>query len=415
MPAWVWICFGLFIVAMILLDLGVFHRRAHVIAIPEALAWTATWISLAMVFTVAVYFMYSEGGLARPGMALEQLTGAEAAMQFFGGYLTEKSLSIDNIFVIAMVFAYFGVPLRDQHRLLIWGVFGAIILRGLMIGGGTVLMHRFAWMNYLFGVLLLFSAARMLVIRHDNIEPSGNLIVRLVRRFVPVRGTAEGGRFFLRDDGGWTITPLMLALIFVETADVLFAIDSIPAIFAITNDPFLIWTSNVFAILGLRSMYFALAGMMQHFRYLKTSMVFLLAFVGTKLLLADVYEIPVLASIAMIGAILLVGILASIFTQGRDSAALLSPLAAELDKLAQVTLTQGRRVAILLIGSSVLLLGAALLVLPGPGIPFVLLGLVILSAEFVWARRWLGRVRQRLAEAGKRVSRALHHDEESGS
>jgi uncharacterized protein (TIGR02611 family) len=414
-PTFIWVAFGLFIVAMVMLDLGVFHRRAHVVTIPEALAWTATWIALAMAFNVAVYFMYSEGGLARPALALEHLSGAEAAMKFFGGYLTEKSLSIDNIFVIAMVFAYFGVPLREQHRLLIWGVLGAIVLRGLMIAGGVVLVQKFGWMNYVFGGLLLFSAARMLAIRHDNIEPSGNLVVRAVKRILPLSGTVHGGDLIAHVDGKWTITPLMLALIFVETADVLFAIDSIPAIFAITSDPFLIWTSNVFAILGLRSMYFALAGMMHRFRYLKTSLVFLLAFVGTKLMLADVYEIPILASIAMIAMILLVGILASVFAGSRDSGALLSPLADELERLRHVTLPQGRRAIVLLIGSSVLIIGGALLVLPGPGWPFVALGIVILSLEFVWARRWLGRIRHRLAEAGRQIGRALHHEKDPPS
>jgi TerC family integral membrane protein len=407
LPTFVWIGFLLFIVAIVLLDLGVFHRRAHVVSIPEAIGWTTIWFALAMLFNVAVFYMYSDGGLERPGLALEDLTGQEAALKFLGGYLTEKTLSIDNIFVIAMIFAYFCVPLAEQQRLLIWGVLGAIVLRGLMIGVGVELVENFSWAHYVFGMLLLGSAARMLTVRHDTFDPEKNFVVKVVRRFYPVSEDYDGNRFFTVVNGRRAITPLMLALILVETSDVLFAVDSIPAIFAITRDPFLIWTSNVFAILGLRSLYFALAGIMHRFRYVKTSLVFLLVFVGMKLLLAEVYEIPIVASLTVIVTILLVGIGASVLAGERDSAALLSPIADDRDTLMSVTLRQGRRVVILLVGSSVLLFGAILLLLPGPGLLTMGIGLAILSVEFVWARRWLARVRRRVAAAGRRIGRAL--------
>ncbi|MDH4109635.1 MAG: TerC/Alx family metal homeostasis membrane protein [Gammaproteobacteria bacterium] len=405
-PGYVWLAFLGFILLVILLDLGVFHRRAHVVSIPEALGWSGVWIALAMVFNGIVFLMYSEGGIARPELALESLTGEEAALKFLAGYLTEKSLSLDNIFVIAMIMTYFRVPHELQHRLLIWGVIGAVILRGVMIGFGVILVEKFSWMHYLFGILLIVSAAKMLVTRHDNVEPDKNIMIRLVRRVYPVAPGYEDGRFFTSIDGRKAVTPLFLALVLIETSDLIFAIDSIPAIFAITRDPFLIWTSNVFAILGLRSLYFALAGLMHRFRYLKTSLVFLLVYVGIKLLIADYYDIPVIVSLAMIFGILAVGVGASVFASDKDTAALKSPLASQLESMATVTLRQGRRVAVLVIGSTLLVIGAALLVLPGPGILTMALGLSVLAAEFLWARAWLARLRARLADAHGQARRA---------
>jgi tellurite resistance protein TerC len=405
-PGYVWLAFLGFILLMILLDLGVFHRRAHIVSIPEALGWSAVWFALALVFNGLVFLMYSEGGIARPELAQEDLTGADAALKFLAGYLTEKSLSIDNIFVIAMIMAYFGVPLVLQHRLLIWGVIGAVVLRGVMIGFGVVLVENFSWMHYVFGTLLIISAAKMLVTRHDTLEPDKNLVVRLVRRFYPVSSGYEDGRFFTRVDGRKAVTPLFLALVLIETTDLIFAVDSIPAIFAITHDPFLIWTSNVFAILGLRSLYFALAGLMHRFRYLKTSLVFLLVFIGVKLLIADYYDIPTGASLAMIFGILAVGISASVLAKDRDSAALVSPIAAQLEELTRITLQQAMRVAMLIVGSTVLAIGAVLLVLPGPGLLTMAIGLSILAAEFAWARHWLSRIRAQLGGVQDRVEKA---------
>lgn len=330
MSIWVWICFLLFVAGMVGLDLGVFHRQAHAMSVREALAWTAVWVVLALAFNAVVYFLYEGNWGGGASVATAHLTGQQAAIQFFTGYLLEKSLSVDNIFVIAMIFAFFRVPLAEQHRVLFWGILGAVVLRGAMIAVGAALVERFAWTVYVFGVLLILSAVKMLIMRHDNIHPDRNLAVRLTRRLYPVSSSFDGSRFFTTLDGRSAVTPLFLALVLVETSDVMFAIDSIPAIFAVTRDPFLVFTSNVFAILGLRSLYFALAGLMEKFRYLKMSLVFVLAYVGVKMMLTHHYPIPNLVSLAIIGGILAVGVLASLFAS-RDTAPLISPLADEGD------------------------------------------------------------------------------------
>jgi tellurite resistance protein TerC len=259
--------------------------------------------------------------------------------------------------------------------------------------------------TYVFGGFLILTAARMLVVRHDTIDPDRHPLTRLVRRFLPVV-EPEGSRFFVRTGGRLAVTPLFLALVLVEGSDIVFALDSIPAIFAITRDPFLVWTSNIFAILGLRSLYFALAGLMDRFRYLKMSLVFLLAYVGVKMILTHHHPIPNFVSLAIIGGVLAVGILAS-FAATADTAKLVSPLADELEDLAAVTYRQGRRIVILLLGSSVLLVGAAMVVLPGPAILVIPLGLAILGLEFAWARLWLRKIRNAAATARRRLQEAM--------
>ncbi len=408
----VWIAFLTLIAVVVALDLGVFHRRRHVVTLPEALGWTAVWVSLAMAFNVGVYYLY-EFNPSGWDMDTAQLTGFEAAVQFFTGYLVEKSLSIDNIFVIAMVFAHFRVPLEDQHRVLFWGILGAVILRGIMIIGGVAVIERFEWVVYVFGAILLFSAASMLVTRHDNLAPENNFVIRTVRRIYPVTNEFHGSHFFVRIDGVRTATPMFLALVLVEASDVTFALDSIPAIFAITRDPFIIFTSNVFAILGLRSLYFVLAGLMDKFRYLKMSLVFLLAYIGVKMMLVHHFPIPNLVSLAIIGGILSVGILAST-AMVRDSAGLLSPLAGELERLVQVSYRQARKAVVLLIGSSVLLVGLAMVLLPGPALLVIPLGLGILALEFAWAGRWLKRIRTSISEGRDKVRDAVKRREPPG-
>lgn len=406
--AMVWIGFLVLIAAVVALDLGVFHRERRVVSIPEALGWTAVWIALALVFNVGVYYLY-EFNPAGWDVDTEQLGGFDASIQFFTGYLVEKSLSIDNVFVIAMVFAHFNVPLAEQHRVLFWGIFGAVVLRGIMIFGGIALLERFDWLVYLFGAVLIYSAASMLVVRHDNLAPEDNFFIKLVRRMVPVTDDFHDGRFFVRVDGTLMATPLFLALILVEISDVTFAIDSIPAIFAITRDPFIVFTSNVFAILGLRSLYFVLAGLMEKFRYLKMSLVFLLAYIGVKMLLVHHYPIPNVVSLAVIAGILAVGILASTKTAG-DTAALVSPLAQEIERLFVVSYRQARRAVILVIGSSVLVIGVAMVFLPGPAILVIPLGLTILGLEFAWARRWLAEMKIRFEDAREFAKKSLRKE-----
>lgn len=403
MIIWIWIGFLAFVAVMLALDLGVFHRKAHVISTTEALAWTVFWVMVALAFNAGVYFIYEHNWL---GIG-HRLTGGQAALQFFTGYLIEKSLSLDNIFVIALIFAYFRVPLMYQHRVLFWGVLGAVVMRGIMIATGAALIARFDWIVYVFGALLIGTAVRMLVSRPDNIAPERNLPVRLVRRIYPVAPHYDGQRFFTSVNGERAVTPLFLALLMVETADVLFAIDSIPAIFAITSDPFLVFTSNVFAILGLRSLYFALAAVMERFRFLKVSLVFVLAFVGVKMMLSHHYPIPTAASLAIIAGILAVGVLASVVGAQRDTAPLASPAGEELADLAVLTYKSVKRVVILILGTGVLLVGIAMIVLPGPAILVIPAGLAILATQFAWARLLLGRMKRKAQELASDAATTL--------
>jgi len=392
MSLWLWFGFVAFIILVLILDLGVLNRKARVISLYEALAWTALWVSLALAFSVGVYFIYEYHWL---GMGLSaignHLDGKQAALQFITGYLIEKSLSIDNIFVIALIFAYFRVPLQYQYRVLIWGIFGAIILRGMMIIFGLALINTFAWITYVFGAFLIFTAIKMLIQRHDNLQPDKNPLIKLFTRLFPVSDHYDDDKFFTRINERRAVTPLLLAMLLIETADIIFAVDSIPAIIAITRDPFLVFTSNIFAILGLRSLYFALAGVMDKLRYLKTSLVFLLAFVGVKMLLVHYYPIPTTVSLAVIIGILTVGIMASLIGGKHDTAALTSPLADELERLVILTVKGARRIVILITGITVLLVGIVMIVTPGPAIIVIPVGLAILATEFIWAKRLLQR------------------------
>lgn len=328
MASLIWFSFIGLILAMILLDLGIFHRKVHVISIREALSWTGVCVTLALLFNVLVYFLYRDNWLGWLDGQAAPLSGHDAALQFFTGYLVEQSLSMDNLFVIAMIFSYFHIPLARQHRVLFWGILGAIVMRFVMIAAGAALIERFSWMVYVFGGILLLSAAKMLATRSETLDPDASFVVRLVRRFYPIAPHADGGFFVRGEDGRWMATRLFLALVMVETTDVVFALDSIPAIFAITRDPFIVFTSNMFAILGLRSLFFALAGMMNKFRYLKISLVFILAYVGVKMILANHFHIDNVFSLVMIAAMLAVGILSSLVASAAETA-LAEPEAAE--------------------------------------------------------------------------------------
>ncbi|MCA9250979.1 MAG: TerC/Alx family metal homeostasis membrane protein, partial [Phycisphaerales bacterium] len=243
MTIWLWGGFVVFVLAMLALDLGVLNRKAHVFTIREALYWTALWVGLAIAFNVAIYFLYEHHWLGIGSTIGHELDGRTAALQFFTGYVIEKSLSLDNIFVIAMIFSYFSVPAIYQHRVLFWGIIGALVMRGLMILAGVALIERFDWIVYVFGALLIMTAVKMLIVRHDNLDPGKNPLIRLAKKFYPLSETYDGPRFFTRIDGKRAITPLFLALLIVESTDLLFAVDSIPAIFAVTRDPFIVFTS----------------------------------------------------------------------------------------------------------------------------------------------------------------------------
>lgn len=317
MTTLVWGGFVAVVLVFLALDLGVFHRRPQEISVREALRWTALWVAMALLFAGVVYHLYESDSGSPWTSGSAALGGRAAALQYLTGYLLEKSLSVDNIFVIALIFTYFRVPLAQQHRVLFWGILGALVLRGAMIAAGAVLMHRFAWTTYVFGGLLLLTALRMALHRGQSFEPEKSRVVRLVRRWVPVTPDFDGSRFFTTRDGIRMATPLFLALVLVEATDVMFAVDSIPAVFAVTSEPFIVYTSNVFAVLGLRSLYFALAPMLDRFRYLRASLVVILAYIGVKMILAHVQPVPPLVSLVVVATILLVGVVASLLAGGR--------------------------------------------------------------------------------------------------
>jgi len=403
MIIWLWVGFVAFVLAMLALDLGVFHRHAHIMSIRESLTWSAVWIALALAFNVGVYFLYARHWLDVGLNVAEPLTGHQAALQFFTGYLIEKSLSLDNLFVIMMIFAYFQVPRAYEHRALAWGIMGAIILRGVMIAAGAALITRFSWIIYVFGALLLLTALRMMISREDSVHPEKNPLVKLVRRLMPVAGEYDRDHFFTRLDGRLAATPLLLVVAVIESMDVLFAVDSIPAIFAVTTDPFLVFTSNIFAILGLRALYFAIAGLIHRFRYLKVSLVYVLGFIGVKMLLAHYIHIPTAVSLGVVCGILLIGALASIIVARRQARTAMLAAGNEVIDLAAGAWRQIRRLVIIVVGSTILLIGVAMIVLPGPAIVVIPLGLAILAIEFVWARNLLRRVKQ----AGHDAARSL--------
>jgi tellurite resistance protein TerC len=308
-----WIVFNLFVLLMLALDLGVFHRHARVIALKEAAWWSFVWVLAALVFNACMLLWYppEAAGAVRQARALE----------FFFGYLIERALSVDNIFVFLVLFNYFGVESRFQYRVLFWGILGALVMRGAMIGAGVALIAQFHWLLYVFGAFLVWTGARMLVHKPEEIHPEHNPVLRGARKFLPVTKDYEGPHFFVRHGGAWLATPLFLVLLVVETTDLAFALDSIPAIFGITRDAFVIYSSNVFAILGLRALYFLLAGVMPHFRYLSAGLSAVLMFIGVKMLVEPWWKIPILASLGVVVGVLAVAVLASLVVAMRKEPA----------------------------------------------------------------------------------------------
>jgi len=300
-----WAGFVAFVLVMLALDLGVFHRKAHVVGAKEALAWSGVWVGLALLFNLGVWNWF----------------GPERGLEFLTGYLIEKSLSIDNIFVFVVIFAALGIPPLYQHRVLFWGILSALILRAVMIFAGSALLSRFHWLIYLFGGFLVVTGVKLYLERGKEQHPEDGAFLRLVRRVLPTSTLLDGDRFFTRENGRRLATPLFLALLLVEVTDVIFAVDSIPAIFAITLDPFIVFTSNIFAILGLRSLFFLLAGMVDRFRYLKVGLSAVLVFVGVKMTLVDLYKVPPLASLVVVLGILGAAVGASLWVSRREKAA----------------------------------------------------------------------------------------------
>ena len=300
-----WIGFTAFILAMLALDLGVFHRKAHVVTLREAGLWTAVWVSLAAIFNGWVYWYY----------------GSQTGLEFTTGYLIEKSLAVDNVFVFAVIFSYFAVPPMYQHRVLFWGILGALVMRAIFIFAGAALLEAFHWVIYIFGAFLIVTGIRFLVQRNEHVDPSKSPALRLFRRFVPMTEEYHGQRFTIVQNGKRLATPLLAVLVLVEVTDLVFAVDSIPAIFAVTDDPFIVYTSNIFAILGLRSMYFLLAGIMDKFRYLKVGLGVVLGFVGVKMVLIDIYKIPTWVSLLVITGVISGSILLSLWKSRQEERA----------------------------------------------------------------------------------------------
>jgi tellurite resistance protein TerC len=291
-----WIGFTAFVLAMLVLDLSVFHRRAHDVRMREALIWTGVWIGMALLFNLGVYRWF----------------GAKTGLEFLTGYLIEKALSVDNIFVFLVIFSYFRVPGALQHRVLFWGILGALVTRAIFIWLGAALLHRFHWVVYLFGAFLVFTGIKLLLQGESEVHPERNPVLRLFARLVPSVSDYRGARFSVVEAGRRYATPLLTVLVVVETTDLVFAVDSIPAIFAVTRDPFIVYTSNIFAILGLRALFFVLAGTMEKFHYLQVGLGLVLAFVGVKMLLADVYKVPIGISLGVIAALLAGSVVASL-------------------------------------------------------------------------------------------------------
>uniref|UniRef100_A0A7C2WJV9 TerC family protein n=1 Tax=Thermorudis sp. TaxID=1969470 RepID=A0A7C2WJV9_9BACT len=301
-PLWVWILFVAFILVLLAIDLGIFHRRAHAVSMKEAGIWVSVWVTLSLLFGVGVWLV----------------RGSELGLQFFTGYLIELSLSADNMFVFVLIFTAFAVPAAYQHRVLFYGILGALVMRASMILGGAWLIQQFHWILYLFGAFLVFTGIRMALEREEKeVDVENNIAIRLVSRFAPIVPQYRGEHFLVREGGRLVATPLLVVLVLIELTDLAFAVDSIPAIFAVTQDPFIVFTSNVFAILGLRSMYFLLANLVQRLVYLRLGLAVILTFIGVKMLIADFYKLPTVLSLGVVITTLLISIIASLIVAER--------------------------------------------------------------------------------------------------
>jgi len=372
---WLWIGFIAFVLCMLALDLGVLHKKDHEVSVKEALIWTGVWIALAMLFNAGIYVGF----------------GSQRALEFLSGYVIEKALSVDNIFVFIVVFSAFSIPAKLQHRVLLWGILSALVLRAIFVVLGAALLSRFHWLGYVFGVFLVFTGIKLLVQRNGEIDPRKNPLFKLFRRLLPSVDELHEGQFTILQNGKRYATPLLLVLIAIETTDIVFAMDSIPAIFAVTRDPFIVFTSNIFAILGLRALYFALSGMMDKFHYLKYGLALVLMFVGAKMLLAGVYKIPIWISLVVIAALLAGAVLASLLRPPPNQPPNSHP------KLPAGGVI--RKTAVAVVGGLVLAVGVAMIVLPGPAVVVIPIGLTILASEFQWPRRMLLRFRERFRQA----------------
>lgn len=405
--SWVYAAFVVVVLLLLCIDLGILHRKAHVPTLRESLGWTAGWVGMALVIACVVYFLYEHHWgnlgaavpvLGSPGES-ENIGGWEAARLYLAAYLIEKSLSMDNVFVISMIFTSLAIPVSLQHRVLFWGILGAITMRGAMIGAGAAMMAEFWWVSYVFGAALIFSALKMMLAGHERHDISHGWLVRLISRFLPASDRFDGQRMISHIDGRWHATPLLVAMLVIEVSDVMFAVDSIPAVFAITGDPFIVFTSNIMAVLGLRSLYFCLASAVLRFRYLKAALVAVLLYVGVKMCLVHmVWRIPAEVSVFVVAGLLLSGLLASLLAPAVTVAC---SVGSEVSPALPVEEPAGRggariwrtnrvirRCVVLSTGTLIIVAGVIVSPLPGPGLLILgPLGIGILASEFLWARR----------------------------
>lgn len=391
--------FIILILCLLALDLGVLNKKDKSMNVKQALSWTAFWVVLALIFNCFIYIFYEHHWL-NIGID-ENMNGVEASLAFFTAFIVEKSLSIDNIFVIAMIFSYFSVPSVYQHRVLFWGILGALVMRGLMIMAGIAAITKFAWLTYALGALLIFTALKMMFTSHEQMKLEKNFMVRFLEKFFIVTKNFHGHDFIVTINGKLAVTPLFLALIIIEMTDLLFAVDSIPAVLAITLDPFIVFTSNVFAILGMRSLYFALSALMDRFYYLKTSLIFVLGFVGLKMILANYLHINQIASLLIIITILLIGTLASLI---RGNLAIEN----KINHYSKITVKSVKKIFFIVSGSTVISVGIIMLILPGPGVLVIIFGLTLLAVEFVWARVWISKIKNSINELQKNAKSFLN-------
>lgn len=391
------------VVALLLLDIGLLYRRVVQISLIEALALSGFWIVIGLAFALIVFFSYEQAWLS-DYIPVTPLTGKEAVTEYLTAYLLEKSLSLDNLFVIAVIFQSLNIPLQYQHRVLFYGIIGAILMRLIIIVSGIQLFDTFHWMNYLFAALLLFAAIRLFV-NHTQIKRrSDNSLVKLLTRFIPVKETIENSRFIIISNKTIMVTPLFVAMLMIESADLVFAIDSIPAALAVSQDSFIVVSSNIFAILGLRALYFVLASAMQQLHYLKVSLIIILLFVAVKMLLIHHYPVDATLSLFIICFILISGIIASLLQKDRKPVFATSPLAAEVGRIYNLTFVGLKRIIILVLGISVVIVGIIMIVTPGPAIVVIPAGLAILATEFVWARIILKKFKDKFVHYSKETA-----------
>lgn len=400
------------VVCMLALDLGLARRRVAHLSYYDAIAQSAFWIIIGLSFSIVIYFTYENGWFEHAQM-YRDTGGRQAIIEYLTTYVVEKALSLDNLFVIALIFSSLQIPIHLQQRVLLWGILGAILFRGIMIFGGIKLINTFDWMIYPFGAVLLFSAVKLLASPNKPHSIENNAFVKFLSGHLRISNDTNNGRLFTRDNGRLFVTPLFVAMLLVESADVLFAFDSIPAVITMSRDPFIVYSSNIFAILGLRALYFVLAGALQKLHYLRLGLIIILIYISIKMLISHHYQINTLTSLIVITSILILAVLMSLQKEDHADFIESSPLAGDLGKIYHLTYGGLKRILILVIGISVLVIGIIMIFTPGPAIIVIPAGLAILATEFIWARVLLKRFKNKFDQYSKETRAFLKRKDAS--